>query len=134
VTGALFASLFGNDARVNTLLALTGLNLGLGGGLLLASRSEVSRGRSALIDLGGLAGLVAGISVADLGVNQLTETGSDLRTTFALVGMGSGLIIATYLTRHMDEPKVGTAVKPRLSAIVDQSGRAVLAIAFSLEL
>jgi hypothetical protein len=129
----LFASLFENKKNVNTLLALTGLNLGLGAGFLLTRGTEISRGRSALIDLGGLGGLVAGISIADLGVDQVSNSGSDLRATFALVGMGSGLILATFLTRHIDDPVVGTAVKPRLSTLLDRSGRIVPALALSLD-
>jgi len=123
VAGALFLAGFDSDPRIADPLILSGLNLGIIGGTLLARRTSISRGHAALIDLSGLAGMVAGVAVVDV---LEPDTPGDRLAHFALGGMSIGLIAGAYLTRDMDEPKTLPlrTLKPRLSTAWDSSGRA----------
>lgn len=102
IGGLLFYAAFEGDRRLLSPLAFAGLNLGTISGALLAKRLEVSRGHVALIDVAGLAGMVAGVALVDV-----VEPGqrSERLPHFALLGMTAGLITGAYLTRNMDEPR-----------------------------
>ncbi len=121
VGGLLFVGAFDNDRRLYAPLGFAGLNLGLVAGSLLARRLDVSRGHVALIDLSGLAGMIAGVALVD--VIQPGQR-SDRLPHFALLGMTAGLITGGFLTRNMDEPAAPVrAVAPAVSGARDASGR-----------
>jgi len=121
VGGLLFVGAFDNDRRLYAPLGFAGLNLGLVAGSLLARRLDVSRGHVALIDLSGLAGMIAGVALVD--VIQPGQR-SDRLPHFALLGMTAGLITGGFLTRNMDEAAAPVrAVAPSVSGARDASGR-----------
>jgi hypothetical protein len=123
ISGLLFVSVFENDTRLVAPLGLAGLNLGITAGALLARRMSVSRGHMALIDLAGLAGMIAGVALVD--VVTPGERGERL-PHFALIGMTTGLITGAYLTRNMDEPKAAPLrnLSPAVGRALDRDGRA----------
>jgi hypothetical protein len=82
-------------------MLLAGLNLGVVAGAVLARGAEMSRGRVALIDLSGLGGTVAGFALG-----EAFDTNPERLSHFALVGMATGLIAGTWITRLLDEPKI----------------------------
>ena len=100
-SGALFWASFDTDEEVLEPMLLAGLNLGVVAGAVLARGAEMSRGRVALIDLSGLGGTVAGFALG-----QAFDTNNERLSHFALVGMATGLIAGTWITRLLDEPKV----------------------------
>ncbi len=122
IGGLLFVSVFENDPKLVAPLGLAGLNLGLVSGALLARRMSVSRGHMALIDLAGLAGMVAGVALVD--VVQPGDR-SERLPHFALIGMTGGLITGAYLTRNMDEPKAAPMrnLQPAVGRLTDAVGR-----------
>ncbi len=126
-TGALFVSVFDADARVRAPLWFGGINLGVLAGAMLARQTNVSRGHVALIDLSGLAGMIAGVASASF----LDESGlSERKPHLALLGMSVGLITGAYLTRRMDEPKSATlaGIRPHVGSIEDARGRPALTL------
>jgi hypothetical protein len=87
--------------------AVVGSTLGIGTGLWLAPRLEMSRRRTLWIDAGAATGVAASWAlfyplIADEGTNN-DEQVTGFVSTLALFG-GAGL--AYYLTRDMDEPSV----------------------------
>jgi|GEM_PF-1282439 len=127
VAGALFFASFDSDPRIAEPVILAGLNLGILGGGLIAARNEISRSHSALIDVAGLAGMIAGVALVDV---IEPGTRSERLPHFALAGMTVGLITGTYLTRNMDEPTTVPirTLKPQLSGVRDITGRATATI------
>jgi hypothetical protein len=102
VSGTLLWSVFERDRRIGDVLGFTGLNLGIVTGVILAERTSYSRSHVGLIDLGGLGGFLLGGLLA--GTLSANEEGNDRVPHFALIGMASGLVLSSYLTRNMDEP------------------------------
>jgi hypothetical protein len=127
-TGALFWSVFDKDDRIGEPLVLVGLNAGILAGATLASRYEVSRGHVALVDLSGLAGIIAGVALAS--AFKEGDTGSDSERTqhFALGGMTVGLITGAYLTRGRDAPRSLGKATPTLATVHDLADRAVFTL------
>ncbi len=123
VTGGLLWAVFDQEPRVGDVLGLTSLNLGLLAGITLARRTDYSRSHMGLIDLGGFGGmLMGGLLGSALSANE--EDPGDRLPQFALVGMASGLVISSYLTRDMDEPaKAMPRVGWQLGRAVDARGR-----------
>jgi hypothetical protein len=123
VTGGLFVGSFGADQKVGAGLVLSGLGMGTLGGVLMTRYFTVSRGRAALIDVGGTVGVFVGIAIESV-VTQAsdTDTQSERERTanFSLGGMAAGLIIAGALTRNMDAPKL--SVSPIVSKATTQGG------------
>jgi hypothetical protein len=77
-----------------------------------------------LIDLGGFGGMLMGGLLGSV-LSAREEDPDDRRSQFALVGMASGLVISSYLTRDLDEPaKAMPRVSWQLGQAVDASGRA----------
>jgi hypothetical protein len=73
-------------------------------GALASTQVKMSRGRTLLIDLGGVLGTMAGGLVA-IGTNSQEGAGTSL-----LVGTGAGLALAAVFTREWDvDPDVGSA-------------------------
>lgn len=115
LSGLLFWSSFDRDDRVFEPMVLAGLNLGVVVGATVAARAEVSRSRVSIIDLAGLGGLVVGFAVgagADTANERLAHT--------SLVGMATGLIAGTYLTRNYDAPK--TSLRPTVATTANHDG------------
>jgi hypothetical protein len=120
--GALFAQSFDADARVGGSLILSGVGMGTTAGILLTRYFKVSRGRAALIDVGGVVGIFGGLAAENV-FNQarnLEANASERSANFTLGGMAAGLIIAGVLTRNMDDPKLPIA--PTIGKAQTQSG------------
>jgi hypothetical protein len=111
-TGALLWASFDTDEDVLEPMLLAGVNIGVVVGAVLARRAEVSRGRIALIDLSGLGGTVAGFALG-----QAFDSPTERLSHFSLVGLATGLIAGTWITRSLDEPKmpIQPGVSPTLS-------------------
>jgi hypothetical protein len=119
-SGILFWASFDREPSVFGPMILAGLNLGVVVGATLSARSEPSRGRMSLIDLSGLAGTVGGFALG-----QAFDSADERLAHFALVGMATGLITGTWLTRNTDEPK--TTLRPVVTTTPSGDG-----IAFTL--
>jgi PEGA domain len=123
-SAALFWASFDTDDEVLEPMILAGLNLGVVAGAVLGRGAEVTRGRVALIDLSGLGGTVGGFALG-----QAIDTNNERRAHFALVGMATGLIAGTWLTRNLDAPKVN--IQPGVSPSASGEGAvATLAMPF----
>ncbi|HKE16676.1 MAG TPA: hypothetical protein VKB80_17505 [Kofleriaceae bacterium] len=121
-SGALFWAAFDTDEEVLEPMILAGLNLGVVAGAVLARGADVSRGRVALIDLSGLGGTVAGFALG-----TVFDTNEERLSHFALVGLATGLIAGTWLTRRLDAPKI--QIQPGLTPTASGDG-ATAGIAF----
>jgi len=130
-SGALLWSTFDEERKARDPLLLAGLNLGLVAGGVLASQVEISRRRVALIDLGGLAGLLTGVATAEL--SSEADTGVDRADHFALVGMAAGLIVSSVLTRNLDGPSLGNGLKAQVAPVRDSSGSTAMTVGAALE-
>jgi hypothetical protein len=122
-SGVLFWASFDREPSVFGPMILAGLNLGVVVGATLTVRSEPSRGRMSLIDLSGLAGTVGGFALG-----QAFNSPDERLAHFALVGMATGLITGTWLTRNSDEPK--TTLRPTVATT--GTGGAVFGLAGEL--
>jgi tetratricopeptide (TPR) repeat protein len=129
--GALFAVSFDPGHAVAGGLVLSGLGMGTIGGLLLQSNFSISRTHAALIDVGGLIGIIGGLAAESLVYpTQRTQGPTDMvdaraqehLANFALGGMAVGLLGAGILTRDLDAPKIPVA--PSISHATASDGRA----------
>lgn len=89
----------GDDNPQAVLLVAGGAGL-LAGGLLARKFPHVSRGRTFLIDAGGIVGALGGSGLALIIGGD--DTSERLASGAALVGALAGLAATTYLTRHWD--------------------------------
>jgi hypothetical protein len=110
VMGALFSGSFDatQDRKIGAGLVLSGLGMGSLAGVLMTRYFNVSRTRAALIDLGGVVGMLVGVSIEN-GVAQTAPIGNaegERAANYTLGGLAAGLIIAGVLTRSVDTPKV----------------------------
>jgi hypothetical protein len=131
VAGGLFALSFDAGHRLGGGLVLSGLGMGTIGGLLLQQNFSITRTHAALIDVGGLIGIIGGLAAESLAYPTQTRTGPndmvDARSqehlaNFALGGMALGLLGAGILTRDVDGPKI--PVSPSITQATSASGRA----------
>jgi hypothetical protein len=131
VAGTLFAASFDPGHVVGGGLVLSGLGMGTIGGLLLQSNFTVTRSHAALIDVGGLIGIIGGLAAESLVYPTQTARSStdmvDARAqehlaNYALGGMVVGLLAAGVLTRNLDDPKI--PVSPTLTQATAGDGRA----------
>lgn len=104
--GALFAISFDPPRQVASGLVLSGLGMGVVGGVLLTRYYDLSRNHALLVDIGGLVGMVGGLAVASVATERRTE---ERLANSALGGMAVGLIGAGILTRNMDLPTIPVA-------------------------
>ena len=118
-TGLLLSAALDPGRDIASGISLSGLGMGLVGGLMLTRYFDISRTHAVLIDLGGVAGVIGGLAVKSL-VYPSDENSQERLANFALGGMAIGLIAAGVLTRSMDEPEV--PVRPSVSAASDASG------------
>jgi hypothetical protein len=102
VTGGLTLVIL-EDASATTAqsVLLAGADAGLVAMALVARRVDMSRGRSLLIDAGGLLGTLAGVSIPAF-ANPENDPAIGAS---GLAGMALGLGFATYLTRGWDEER-----------------------------
>jgi tetratricopeptide (TPR) repeat protein len=113
VAGGLFAAAFDPGHSLGGGLVLSGLGMGTVGGLLLQRNFSISRTRAALIDVGGLIGIIGGLAAESLFYPAPTVTvpgaadpSQEHLANFALGGMAVGLLAAGILTRNIDAPKL----------------------------
>ncbi len=120
--GALFAVSFDAETKLGAGLTLSGLGMGAVSGILMSRYFEISRTHAALIDVGGIVGLIGGLATESLayGSNDDSARQQEHVSNFALGGMAVGLIGAGILTRNMDAPKV--PMQPTLGRVTDADG------------
>jgi hypothetical protein len=123
VTGGLLWAVYDKEQRAGNVLGFASLNLGLLAGITLSQRTDYSRSHMGLIDLGGLGGLLLGGLLGSV-ISADEAAPSDRLPHYALIGMASGLVITSYLTRDLDEPsKAMPRVSWQLGRAVDAGGR-----------
>jgi hypothetical protein len=130
VAGGLFAVSFDPGHVVGGGLLLSGLGMGTVGGLLLQRNFSISRTHAALIDVGGLIGIIGGLAAESLiypAQSTQSTTVVDARSqehlaNFALGGMALGLVGAGILTRNLDDPKI--PVSPSITQATTRDGSA----------
>jgi hypothetical protein len=107
-TGTLFSVSFEADNKVSSGLVLSGLGMGTLGGVLVTRYFHVSRGRAALIDVGGAIGALVGYGTHGIVSDQTSAAGSSgaSQASYTLGGMITGLLLSGVLTRNMDAPKM----------------------------
>lgn len=131
VTGGLFVGSFDADQKVGAGIVLSGLAMGTLGGVLMSRFYNVSRGRAALIDVGGTVGIFVGIALESV-VTQASDSGtqsdSERTANYSLGGMAAGLILAGVLTRNMDAPKL--SVSPVISKTSTGAGPSTTTFGF----
>lgn len=126
--GGLFAASFDPGHVVGGGLVLSGLGMGAIGGVLLQRNFTVSRTHAALIDVGGVVGIIGGLAIESLVYPPKDlQTGVESRSqehlaNFALGGMAVGLLTAGILTRNLDAPKL--PVTPAITQAISPDGRA----------
>lgn len=116
--GSLFAISFDPPRQVSSGLVLSGLGMGVVGGVLLTRYYDVSRNHALLIDIGGLVGVVGGLALASVASETRTE---ERLANYSLGGMAVGLVGAGILTRNMDIPKIPVA--PSVGTASSSDGR-----------
>lgn len=131
VTGALFVGSFDADQKVGAGIVLSGLGMGTLGGVLMTRYFTVSRGRAALIDVGGTVGVFVGIAIENVvtqAADSDTQSERERTANYSLGGMAAGLIIAGVLTRNMDAPKL--SVTPVMSKTSAPGGKSTTTFGF----
>jgi hypothetical protein len=122
VAGALFTVSFQSGDRIGAGLVMSGLSMGTLGGSLLQRYFTVSRGRAALIDAAGVAGIVLGLATQrtiDLATN-VGKASPEQTANYMLGGLAGGLIIGGVLTRTMDD--IDPGVTPAIGQVTTASG------------
>jgi hypothetical protein len=138
VAGGLFAASFDPGHVIGGGLVLGGLGMGVAGGLLLQHNFSVTRTRAALIDVGGLIGIIGGLAVESLiyqqkklmqGQSPMVDPRSQEHlANFALGGMATGLLAAGILTRNLDNPTIPVAPAITQAAASDGSRTTVYGV------
>ncbi|HET7500534.1 MAG TPA: hypothetical protein VFK02_06005 [Kofleriaceae bacterium] len=123
--GALFAVSFDPGHVVGGGLVLSGLGMGTVGGLLLQRNFSVSRTHAALIDVGGLIGIIGGLAAESriFPSDTVDARAQEHLANFALGGMAVGLLAAGVLTRDLDSPRIPVA--PAITQATGSDGRGV---------
>ncbi len=129
--GGLFAVSFApKDNAIVSGLVLSGLGMGVIGGALVSHYFTVSRTHAALIDVGGIVGVLGGLALESIayptqqgGSSALTDQAEQRLANYALGGMAIGLITAGVLTRNLDDPKV--PLSPSIGQVIGADGRAI---------
>jgi len=109
----------GSDLRSKQVMTTAGAIAGLSGGLLLSRYVPMSRTRVLLLDLGGVGGALAGLTVS-MGF----ERGG--RGSYVAGGSLAGLALAAFLTRRWDAPAMPLAV-----GLTPTDGGAVVTLALT---
>jgi hypothetical protein len=133
VAGGLFVLSFDPGHVGGGGLLLSGLGMGTVGGLLLQRNFAITRTHAALIDIGGILGIIGGLAAESLVYpTQTTQEPSGLvdkrvqehLANFALGGMAVGLVGAGILTRNLDSPTIPVA--PSLTQAATSDGRSTM--------
>ncbi len=124
--GSLFAISFDPPRPVSSGLVLSGLGMGVVGGVLLTRYYDLSRNHALLIDIGGLVGVVGGLAVASVASETRTQ---ERLANYSLGGMAVGLIGAGILTRNMDLPTI--PVTPSVGAATSSDGKTTTTYGFT---
>jgi hypothetical protein len=99
--------------------------MGTLGGVLMTRYFDVSRGRAALIDVGGIVGVFIGLGIEGVvSSRQNAESNTERQTNYVLGGMATGLIVSGILTRNLDAPKI--AITPSVART--QSGSTTIGV------
>ncbi|MEZ4364414.1 MAG: hypothetical protein R3B48_29835 [Kofleriaceae bacterium] len=122
VYGGLFAIAFDPPGSVGAGLGAGGMALGLATSTLLARSFSISRSHAALIDLGGVGGLVLSAAVQSI-VDRGDDVTVERQTNFAIGGLTVGLAAAALLTRNYDSPALPN-VQPSLGRVSAADGTA----------
>ncbi len=131
-SGAFFYAIFDDDYRLRDPLLFVGLNLGLVASAGLVANGEVSLRRVAVIDLAGMGGLIGGAGLA----LALAREGDQLQH-YSFLGLISGLVGGTFLTRSLDDnasansPGTSLSLSPGLSSARDVDGKSVMSLGLS---
>lgn len=105
--GWLFQTSFDPPSNVGAGLVLSGLGMGTVGGVMLARYFDISRTHAALIDVGGVLGMVGGLAIKGVAYpNTEDDANTERLANFALGGLAVGLLGAAILTRNVDAPTV----------------------------
>jgi len=129
VAGGLFALSFDPGHVVGGGLVLSGLGMGTIGGVLLQHSYGITRTHAALIDVGGLIGIIGGLAAESLAYpSQSSRAATDMvdarsqehLANFALGGMAVGLLAAGVVTRNLDGPKL--PVTPSITTTTTAAG------------
>ena len=123
VYGGLFAAVFDNPKTIDYGLAAGGIGLGFITSSLLVRSFSISRAHAALIDLGGVGGLVISAGVRSI-IDQEDNTSGERQANFALVGTTLGLAGAALLTRNYDDPVIPN-MQPSIGRVSAIDGSAV---------
>jgi hypothetical protein len=139
VAGGLFAASFDPGHVVGAGLVLSGLGMGAVSGLLLQRNFSLTRTHAALIDVGGIIGIIGGLAAESLIYPAATTAApgtstADARTqehlaNFALGGMAAGLLAAGVLTRNLDNPAIPVA--PSVMQAATRDGRQTTVYGFT---
>jgi len=121
--GLAFSISFDAGTRLGSGLVLSGLGMGAVSGILMTNYFEISRTHAALIDVGGVIGVIGGLAAESMAYrdDQDTARQEEHAANFALGGMAVGLIAAGILTRNLDSPKV-PPMTPTLGRVTDSEG------------
>jgi hypothetical protein len=137
VMGALFGQSYTDETpsgrRISAGLTLTGLNVGVLGGVLLGRQYEISRRHAALIDLAGVVGAASAAAIQGALDSGETDVPRERRANFAIGGVTIGLIAGAFLTRNMDAPKI-PKLKPVLVPLKGADGSTAYGFGLSGEL
>lgn len=131
VAGGLFTLSFDPGHVVGAGLVLSGLGMGTIGGLLLQRNYSITRTHAALLDVGGLIGMIGGLAAESLVYpqqktaqgqnNPVDPQSTEHLANFALGGMAAGLLAAGILTRSLDNPAI--PVGPSITQAAASDGR-----------
>jgi len=124
--GSLFAISFDPPREVGSGLVLSGLGMGVVGGVLMTRYYDISRNHALLVDIGGLVGVVGGLAVASIASETRTQ---ERLANYSLGGMAVGLVGAGILTRNMDIPKIPVA--PSLGTASTSDGKSTTTFGLS---
>ena len=133
VYGGLFSSVFDNPETIDVSLAAGGLGLGVLTSGLLVRSFPISRGHAALIDLGGVGGLVLSVgirSLIDQQSGQDANASTERQAHFGLAGVTLGLAAAAFLTRNYDAASL-PSLQPSLGRVKTSDGSSVMSYGLS---
>ncbi len=130
VSGSLFFAIFDSEFRLRDPMLFVGMNVGLLATTGLVANTDVSLRRIAIINLAGMGGMVGGI-----GLSRALAGRDDQVQHYALLGLITGLVSGTFLTRALDDDPIGysdqLSLVPGVSSAQDISGKSVMSFGFS---